>query len=106
MAVIGAEQVDAAKRDGGVLRVARGDLVTRWPATRAEIGVRSTGGGGPAEAGTPTGGSAEHVGQHGCGQGPPRSPRARTVQPPGCIGAGAPPAGADAHDRPHRTPPR
>jgi len=41
MAVIGAEQVDAAKRDGGVLRVARGDLVTPLARERArEIGVR------------------------------------------------------------------
>lgn len=41
MAVIGAEQVDAAKRDGGILRVARGDLVTPLARERAlDIGVR------------------------------------------------------------------
>jgi malate dehydrogenase len=41
MAVIGAEQVDAARNDGGVLRVNRGDLLTPLARERArEIGVR------------------------------------------------------------------
>jgi malate dehydrogenase len=41
MAVIGAEQVDAAKKAGGVLRVKRGDLVTPLARERAlEIGVQ------------------------------------------------------------------
>jgi malate dehydrogenase len=41
MAVIGAEQVDAAKRAGGVLTVKRGDLVTPLARERAlELGVR------------------------------------------------------------------
>lgn len=40
MPVIGAEQVDAAKRNGGVLRVARGDLVTPLARERAlDVGV-------------------------------------------------------------------
>ncbi len=41
MAVIGAEQIDAAKRDSGVLKVKRGDLLTPLARERArEIGVR------------------------------------------------------------------
>jgi malate dehydrogenase len=41
MAVIGAEQIDAAKKAGGVLTVKRGDLVTPLARERAlEIGVR------------------------------------------------------------------
>ncbi|MGQ0464344.1 MAG: malate dehydrogenase [Sporichthyaceae bacterium] len=41
MAVIGAEQVDAAKKSGGVLTVKRGDLVTPLARERAfEVGVR------------------------------------------------------------------
>src|SRR5882762_1206566 len=41
MAVIGAEEVDAAKRSGSVLRVKRGDLVTPLARERArDIGVQ------------------------------------------------------------------
>lgn len=41
MAVIGAEQVDAAKKNGGVLAVKRGDIVTPLARERAlEVGVR------------------------------------------------------------------
>jgi len=58
MAVIGAEQVDEARRNGGVLRLARRDVVTPLARERArELGVTisSRGAAAPAPAGVLTG---------------------------------------------------